>query len=335
VIGKVKIQKTGWTGARDRWVAVFGGGMSGDDVANSLIVLDIDTGTPLKIFTAGIDNNMIPSPTMLLDPNGYIKFIYLADQNGSLYKFDLRSTGLESDGYAAWGVNKIFQASSSQPVFHRAEPGVVTENLRYLFFGTGNQEAPVSELGAAGTGKFYAIKDTDSYWPASPLTEANLADLTGNLTTGNAPPTDNGWLINLYTVPQNANGAGNYTHDGEKVLSDPVIFYNNVYFTTFTPNASDPCGGGGIARVYGVNMINATEGMAVLASKGESSASGKVAYHVYTGNPEGGIPSSPSLSVYPSGQSSIFIGFSTGAVKEIQIESPGQMKNIKSWKETF
>jgi hypothetical protein len=60
-----------------------------------------------------------------------------------------------------------------------------------------------------------------------------------------------------------------------------------------------------------------------------------VAYHVYSGNPEGGIPSSPSLSIYPHGQSSIFIGFSTGAVKEIKIDSPPQMKSIKSWKEMF
>ncbi|MBE0569133.1 MAG: hypothetical protein IH576_00665 [Deltaproteobacteria bacterium] len=334
VIGKVKIRKSGWTGARDRWVAVFGGGMSGDNVANSLIVLDIATGTPLKTFTAGIDNSMVASPTMLLDPNGYIKFIYLSDLDGSLYKFDLRSEGLESDGYAAWGLKKIFQSSSSQPVFHRTEPGVITENLRYLYFGTGNQESPVSETGIAGTGKFYAIKDTDAYWPASPLTEANLANLTGNLTTGTAVPTDNGWYLDLWSVDPNANGAGNYTHSGEKVLSDPVVFYNNVYFTTFTPNAADPCGGGGIARVYGINMINAAPGLAALPEKGET-AGGKVAYHVYSGNPEGGIPSSPSLSVYPAGQSSIFIGFSTGAVKEIQIESPGQSKNIKSWKETF
>jgi hypothetical protein len=59
---------------------------------------------------------------------------------------------------------------------------------------------------------------------------------------------------------------------------------------------------------------------------------------VYTGSTEGspgGIPSSPSLSIYPSGQSSIFIGFSTGAVEEVKIESPPHMKTIKSWKETF
>jgi len=122
-----------------------------DNAANSLIVLDIATGSPLKVFTAsdGIDNNIVASPTMLLDPNGYIKFVYVADLDGSLYKFDFRTVGEESTGYGEWGVKKIFQSSSSQPVYHRAEPGVVSERIRYIYFGTGNQEAPVSQVGAA------------------------------------------------------------------------------------------------------------------------------------------------------------------------------------------
>jgi len=83
-------------------------------------------------------------------------------------------------------------------------------------------------------------------------------------------------------------------------------------------------------------MLNAGSGLASLASLGESGS--KVPYHVYSGSTPGspgGIPSSPSLSIYPSGQSSIFIGFSTGAIQEVKIESPPQMKTIRSWKETF
>ena len=80
-------------------------------------------------------------------------------------------------------------------------------------------------------------------------------------------------------------------------------------------------------------MLNAGARLASIASLGETTTT-KVPYHVYTGS-EGGIPSSPSLSIYPSGQSSIFVGFSTGSVKEIKIESPPQMKTIKSWKEMF
>jgi hypothetical protein len=111
-----------------------------------------------------------------------------------------------------------------------------------------------------------------------------------------------------------------------------VIFNNNVFFTTFTPDASNPCSGGGIARVYGLKTQNARPGLEALSSLGESGS--KVPYHLFAGT-LGGIPSSPSLSIYPSGQSSIFVGFSTGTITEIKIESPSNMKEIKSWKETF
>jgi len=327
-IGKVKVVSGSTT--RDRWVAIFGGGVGSDGAGASLVVLDIASGTALKTFTAGIDNVIPSSPTAILDGNGYIKFAYAADLDGSVYKFDFRTPGSAS-AYAQWTVRKIFQANAGQPVYHRVEPGTIDETTRYLYFGTGNQESPVSD---GGTGKFYAIRDTDA--STALILESGLANLTGNLGTGTASPTASGWFVNLSAiVNSSANAADTFTHTAEKVLSDPVIFFNNVFFTTFTPNAADPCNGGGVARVYGVNMVNATAGLATLSERGESSSSGKVAYHVYSGNPEGGIPSSPSLSIYPHGQSSIFIGFSTGAVKEIKIESPSQMKSIKSWKEIF
>jgi type IV pilus assembly protein PilY1 len=329
-IGKVRMKETPTSDVRDRWVAIFGGGTEGGTVGKSLVVLDIATGTALKTFTtaAGIDNVIPASPTAVLDGNGYIKFAYVNDIDGSLYKFDFRTTGIQNDGFSAWIVNKIFQPSAGQPVYHRVEAGTVDENTRYLFFGTGNQESPVSD---GGTGKFFAVKDTDSFWPGSPLGEGNLANLTSNLGTGTAAPTQYGWLVNLGSVPSTS--VDSNTHNAEKVLSDPVVFYNTVYFTTFTPDASNPCSGGGIARVYGLQMLNATPGLAALTALGETAGT-KVPYHVYTGS-QGGIPSSPSLSIYPTGQSSIFVGFSTGAIEEIKIESPLNMKMIKSWKEMF
>ena len=330
-IGKVRMQEAAWPSARDRWVAIFGGGKSDTGaVGASLVVMDIATGTALKTFATGIDDMIVASPSVVLDASGYIKFAYAPGITGSVYKFDFRTTGLRSNGFSDWAVTKIFQASSGQPAFHRVEPASITESSRHLFFGTGNQESPVSD---GGTGKFYAVIDTDSFWPTSPLVESSLADLTGNLGTGTAAPTQYGWLINLANIPSTANSADTYSHSAEKVLSDPVIFYNNVYFTTFTPNASNPCSGGGIARVYGLKTQNAMPGLEALPTLGETSGT-KTPYHVYAGT-EGGIPSSPSLSIYPSGQSSIFVGFSTGAITEIKIESPSNYKQIKSWKETF
>lgn len=345
-IGKVKV--TDGSTTRDRWVAIFGGGVGTGNVGRSLVVLDIATGHALKTFTSanGIANVIPASPTAILDANGYIKFVYVADLAGSVYKFNLWNAATVSSFSVnpsspptvtgtQWTVNKIFlPVSGGQPVYHRVEPGAISETSRYLFFGTGNQESPISD---GGTGKFYAIMDTDS--STSLIQESvsgTLANLTGNLGTGTVTATGNGWFVNLASVTNStANTVDTNTHTAEKVLSDPVIFFNNVYFTTFTPNPSDPCNGGGIARVYGINMFNATSGLASLAGYGQKSTGNKVGYYVYAGNPEGGIPSSPSLSIYPSGQSSIFIGFSTGAIKEIKIDSPSQYKNIKSWKEIF
>ena len=66
------------------------------------------------------------------------------------------------------------------------------------------------------------------------------------------------------SVPSTANDS--YTHAAEKVLSDPVIFHNNVFFTTFTPNVSNPCSGGGIARVYGLQMLSAGASLTSIAA---------------------------------------------------------------------
>lgn len=324
-IGKVRIQEPSWTGPRDRWVAIFGGGVSGA----SLVVLDIATGTALTTFTTGIDNPIVASPTVVLDANGYIKFAYAVDLDGSLYKFDFRTTGLRSNGFSDWLMKKIFQASAGQPAYHRVEPASINESSRYLFFGTGNQDSPVSD---GGTAKFYGVIDTDSFWPGSPLVESNLEDLSLYITSSNGgTPTQYGWLIDFSSVPSTANDS--YTHAAEKVLSDPVVFYNNVFFTTFTPSAANPCSGGGIARVYGLDMMNAGASLDPLNALGETGTN-PVPYHVYAGS-EGGIPSSPSLSVNPSGQSSIFVGFSTGSITEIQVESPSNMKFIRSWKEIY
>lgn len=333
-IGKVRMQEASWSAPRDRWVAILGGGRSdAGSVGSSFVVMDIATGEPLKAFTSGIDGIIAGSPTAVLDGSGYIKFAYAVDLDGSVYKFDFRTVGLRSDGFLAWGVRKIFQALSGQPAYHRVEPASITESSRYLFFGTGDQEFPVSD---PGTGRFYAIQDTDSFWPpsGSHRTESSLTDLSSSITSlsgGTVGPSLHGWLVNLASVPSTANDS--HGHTGEKVLSDPVIFHNNVFFTTFTPDPSDPRGGGGVARVYGLRMLSAGAGLEALASRGETSVT-RVPYHVYSGS-EGGVPSSPSLSICPSGTSSIFVGFSTGVVNEIKIESPARMKTIKSWKETF
>ena len=209
---------------RDRWVAIFGGGVGTGNVGRSLVVLDIATGHALKTFTStdGINNIIPASPTAVLDANGYIKFVYVADLAGAVYKFNLWNAATVSSFSVSpsapptvtgtqWTVNRIFQpASGGQPVYHRVEPGAISETSRYLFFGTGNQESPISDGGA---GKFYAIMDTDS--STSLIQESvsgTLANLTGNLGTGTASPTVNGWYVNLASIVEFSRKHGRYLH---------------------------------------------------------------------------------------------------------------------------
>ncbi len=220
-IGKVKTKATSSsTVVKDRWVAIFGGGRSdAGTIGASLVMLDIATGTPLKAFTTGIDNVIPASPTAVLDAGGYIKFLYATDLDGTLYKFDFRTPGVDN-AYSAWTFSKIFQASAGQPSYNRVESSSIDESNRWLFFGTGDREKPVTNT---GTGKFYAIKDTDS--STTLLTESNLANLTSSInstTGGTVTSTQFGWFIRFDNVVSTA--ADTYPHAGEKVLSDPVVF---------------------------------------------------------------------------------------------------------------
>jgi hypothetical protein len=338
-IGKVKILDSGGV-ARDRFVAIFGAGpnVGGGSIGKAVIVLDVKNGQVLRKFT-GMDNGVAASPTAILDGSGYIRFAYVVDINGNLWKFDFRSPGNATstpNSDTIWTATKLFTPmAGGQPAYHRVEVAYTSTDgsSRYLFYGTGDQEKPVTN---SGSGKFYAIKDTDIYFPSTPVVEnsSTLLDVTPTIANGAAggtvSTTQSGWVVKLGSVTQSYDG---YTHSGEKVLSDPLVFYGQVYFTTYTTNLSNLCGGG-IARVYGLNYQTGAAGVIADPTAGEPSGIGaKVPYHVYGAS---GLPSSPSLSINPSGQSSIFVGFSASQTPiKIDILSPSQTKVLKSWKELF
>jgi hypothetical protein len=332
-IAKVKIrnQATGDTEVRDRWVAIFGGGMSDSgDVGKTLIVMDLATGAPLKVFgPTGIDNEIVASPTPVLDGNGYIRYIYVPDLSGNLYRFDLQSVGTKNTGLSEWSFYKVFQPATAgrQPAFHRAETGAVTDSLRYVFFGTGNQEYPISD---GGSGKFYAIRNVDT--DNTTVQETSLTDMTSSLDSTSGAVAS-GWKIDLGSI--GTTSVDTASHAGEKVLSDPVVFNGVVYFTTYAANSTSPCTSGGTSRLYGLGYQTGLAALAPVTGETPESGNTMVSRHVYTTL---GVASSPTLSINPSGVSSLFIGFSgvaggTGSVKEIQVESPAQYKSIKSWKE--
>jgi Tfp pilus tip-associated adhesin PilY1 len=336
IIAKVreKTSSSSTASVQDRFVAIFGGGKSDDlTVGKSLLVVDVKTGSVLKRFT-GIDNQIVASPTVVLDLQGYIRYIFATDLVGNLYKFDLRTVGDDygTTPYSNWFVNKIFQpASGGQPSYNRAEVATASADgsQRYIYFGTGDREAPISNPNA---GRLYMIMDDDTKTTAT--LGSQLSNFTGTITSaaGGSLGNTKGWYVDLGNIVATSNMNDTNTHAGEKVLSDPVVFYNRVYFTTFTPDSTNPCAGGGISRVYGLDWFSGGAGMEPITASpnAESTSSPFVPSHVFVGK---GLPSSPSLSVNPWGQSSLFVGFSDATFTEITVVSPPRSKKLRSWQE--
>jgi type IV pilus assembly protein PilY1 len=322
----------------DRFVAIFGGGRSDDlTIGNSLLVVDVKTGSVLKQFT-GIDNQIVGSPTVVLDIQGYIRYIFATDLVGNLYKFDFRTVGdaYGSPRYSNWVGHKIFQPNAGgQPSYNRVEVATVSADgtQRYIYFGTGDREGPISNPNA---GRFYMIIDDDTKTTAT--LESQLSNFTGSITSSAGgifgSTTNKGWYVNLGNIVASSNMNDNNTHAGEKVLSDPAVFFNRVYFTTYTPDSTNPCAGGGISRIYGLDWFSGGAGMEpITASPNSETKTGSAPFvpsHVFAGK---GLPSSPSLSINPWGQSSLFIGFSDATFTEITVASPPTSKKLRSWQE--
>jgi len=55
-----------------------------------------------------------------------------------------------------------------------------------------------------------------------------------------------------------ATGASHDNHVGEQVLSQPLLFYNNLYFTTYQASISDPCNPQGNGFSYALSYLDGT-----------------------------------------------------------------------------
>jgi len=175
----------------------------------------------------------------------------VGDIGGQVWRFDL----LDPDPLN-WTAKAIFDANKGEilkrKIFYPPDVTLEKGNYEMIFLGTGDREHPKD---TTKLDRLYAIKDKN---PSSVLSESDLVNVTqdwlqeGTSTqktwTLNQLETQQGWFIQLN---QNL---------GEKCLSNSVLFYGSIYYTTFTPNFgdnNDPCFlGEGIARIYALNYKN-------------------------------------------------------------------------------
>jgi Tfp pilus tip-associated adhesin PilY1 len=136
-----------------------------------------------------------------------------------------------------------------------------------LFFGTGDREHPRYAMVA---NRFYVVADIDDL-----TDERDLLNLTCNELDLDADANGDGfvdaddWTVKsqLTDLLYDGSALGFYRvlgkqgdcaddpidHTGEHVLSQPTVFFKNVYFTTYQPTFDDPCNPLGNAFIYALD----------------------------------------------------------------------------------
>jgi len=265
----------------DKSVLIFSGGydasqdnpVSGaDNVGNAIYIVDAVTGQLLwHAADTGADLNLanmqysIPSDVKVLDLNSdeLADRMYVGDMGGQVWRFDIHNgqpvSGLVTGGVIAQlgaAPNATPTAAESRRFYYAPDLALVRDeysSFLHIGIGSGYRAHPNS---VATQERFYALRDytpfvthPQSYYDSlTPKTEADLVDVTSDI-NATVPAGSAGWRYELRS--------GGWV--GEKVLAEPRTFNNQVYFTTFRPNAgvlSAGCGPAlGTNRLYVMSLL--------------------------------------------------------------------------------
>ncbi len=237
-----------------------------------------NTGDFIWKYTYSENNNMtfsIPMDLAVLDwdGDGFADRVYAGDTGGQMWRFDLPidKTNVAWNGDTSqWSGKIIFKANpgytgavssdgsvTSSPdntngrkIFYR--PSVARYgNAAALYFGSGDRAHP---LNLAVKDRMYMLFDRGQDYATTPITEVNLIDVTDNTLQES---TDTTQVTGLLTELYDATNYGWYIrleNNGEKMLAPPVVFFGQVFYTTYAPivGAISDCevGNLGVSRLY-------------------------------------------------------------------------------------
>jgi Tfp pilus tip-associated adhesin PilY1 len=306
----------------------WGGGTNVE--GRAIFILDPWNGTILQRLSDPGMGNVVAPPTILTDSFGYISRVYVGDLRGNIWRATVDNTSNWALGATPQPFFTIGGTTYSKSIYTKAS---VSSGIGgyWIAFGTGDRENPM-DVASGSNGAVFMVKDADAFtrrgMTTTTITESALqnesAFLSAVYNNNLTPPfTALGGTMGWY----GSLGGGSAT-TGEKMLSAPALFNNNIYFTTFEPEASS-CQVGGTARIYGFGMLT---GMSSLySSTAESSgATPDVRVRTFT---SAGIPSSPVISVSSEGVATLYFGTTGSTVKSLKIPSPSSSKTLKYWHE--
>ena len=228
-------------------------------------------------WTIGEDSDMtysIPTDIAVIDwdGDGFADRAYAGDTGGRMWRFDLpndKTTTTWSANKDNWSGKIIFNANpgyegtvasdgtvtsasdstNGKKIFYR--PAVARSGTNaMLYFGSGDREHP---LNLSSNDRMYMLFDRGQ-GSADEIDEGFLIDVTDNtLQESDSTEQITGLLTELYD-------SGNYgwyirlENSGEKMLAPPVVFFGQVFYTTYAPltgQVSDcEVGNLGISRLY-------------------------------------------------------------------------------------
>jgi type IV pilus assembly protein PilY1 len=340
---------------RERWVAIFGGGYEtttdpnhADFAATSsdtgwtlrskgIYMVDIKTGTVLAkvAYDATTNPNMLyglPSRPAVLDTDfdGFADVVYIGDLGGQMWKWDISAKGQDTTGSDGiidnWSYGIFFTAPSAsdgtstryKSFFYPPAASFVRRVLT-LTFATGEREQ-LSYEGAASydeNNRVYVVKDrypTGASAFVSSYDETDLTDIT--LLQYDNDLADQGY----YFVAE----------DGEKFVSDLIVFAGYAIFVSFEIDSTnpDPCAAKeGTSKLY---VVSLSSGRGYFTGGSPPTAMAERYYDLGDG-----LASSPRISISPDpDDDKMYVKTSKGRV--ITIDPPrrsGSGSSVIYWKQ--
>lgn len=248
-----------------KWKAIFGNGFGSVNGVATLFVVDIASGA-VEIRQAveasapatsnGLGNiiaiDRFQGSTATLSRDGYADTVYAGDQNGAVWKFDLRT----ATPTVALGGKPLFVAKDKdgnrQPIMGGFEAANGPLGGVMVYFGTGSFSF-LNDPTDITMQSLYAVLDKDvALTGRSDLLQQKVTvDDTGVRTTTKASGLGkSGWYIDL-----GVSGSGDPVATGERFVGNPVIASGVVFFPTYDPNSTVDCGTNGNNWLYGLDAL--------------------------------------------------------------------------------
>ncbi|MBY0574106.1 MAG: hypothetical protein K2P84_10525, partial [Undibacterium sp.] len=240
-----------------RWVAVFGNGYESTNGNAVLYVLDLKSGGEIaRIVLSSAVNNGLATPKLSLDSESTIKAVYAGDKVGNVWKIDF-VTDAETNQITVPKVAFKESGLADTPLFTAKDARPITTQVQLFPHPMGGK------LVLFGTGKLFEENDDTNVdvhslygiWDKkvpSAVSQTQLVGQTLSYADGLYSLSQNkvdwnvkhGWFVDMRTTA------------GERIVTDPIILEDQVFFTSIIPNSPDDiCASGGFSGTLHLSAL--------------------------------------------------------------------------------